>query len=337
MSISKSFIEVAKLFETGAKVPDAIYLKIEKPTFECLQRSGGPNRLDAITRIKVSMIEPTGNELVAECTATDANFADLRGKPVQVRLEFDLTKMSPEQITCVHEAQALLRKAGITFDSGTDINTRDWELDWSLKGPVSVKFVREGGPEEEKQLPCNVEMDCDAKADASQGVCAGEGLSVTSVSLTPNPVAHIKTYDLIIQDHPAAILDDTPDGKGEFYAPGCNVSFSTLGDGFVPVRFEFPCCVHHAVVGKAYLKIVNGKILADLWFSTKEVVDSLGRYAIKGTTYKEIAKHHLNGFRAIIDGTNVAPMNGNAHTSIRVDGVLITYAPTDLRLPALRL
>lgn len=38
----------------------------------------------------------------------------------------------------VFEIESLLHTLGITFDTGTDFCTRDWYLDWSLKGAKVV-------------------------------------------------------------------------------------------------------------------------------------------------------------------------------------------------------
>lgn len=38
------------------------------------------------------------------------------------------------------EAQKILNEVGITFDTGMGSSGRDWEWDWSLKGPISVRF-----------------------------------------------------------------------------------------------------------------------------------------------------------------------------------------------------
>lgn len=48
---------------------------------------------------------------------------------------------SKEQLDHLFKAQAELRKAGISFDTGSGGGTRDWEFDWSLKG-AEVFFKR---------------------------------------------------------------------------------------------------------------------------------------------------------------------------------------------------
>ncbi len=40
------------------------------------------------------------------------------------------------------EIARLLSEIGITFDSGQGCSGRDWEWDWSLEGPISVRFRR---------------------------------------------------------------------------------------------------------------------------------------------------------------------------------------------------
>ena len=44
---------------------------------------------------------------------------------------------SPNALT---DAQVALRNYGVSFDSGMGFEGRDWEWDWSLKGPISVSF-----------------------------------------------------------------------------------------------------------------------------------------------------------------------------------------------------
>lgn len=38
------------------------------------------------------------------------------------------------------EVEAALLEAGIKFDRGIGLGGRDWEWDWSLSGPISVRF-----------------------------------------------------------------------------------------------------------------------------------------------------------------------------------------------------
>lgn len=40
------------------------------------------------------------------------------------------------------EIEERMRKMGISFDRGQGFDGRDWELDWSLHGPLRVKFRR---------------------------------------------------------------------------------------------------------------------------------------------------------------------------------------------------
>ena len=39
-----------------------------------------------------------------------------------------------------HQIQNQLSEVGITFDVGQGCDGRDWEWDWSLQGPISVRF-----------------------------------------------------------------------------------------------------------------------------------------------------------------------------------------------------
>lgn len=40
----------------------------------------------------------------------------------------------------IEEAQALLRRSGLSFDTGIGTEGRDWFFDYSLSGPISVTF-----------------------------------------------------------------------------------------------------------------------------------------------------------------------------------------------------
>ena len=44
--------------------------------------------------------------------------------------------------TRLYEAERILYEIGLRFDTGSGTGGRDWEFDWSLKGPVSVRFRR---------------------------------------------------------------------------------------------------------------------------------------------------------------------------------------------------
>jgi hypothetical protein len=54
-----------------------------------------------------------------------------------VLIQIDINKVN---IADVFEAEAALRKLGISFDTGSGFGFRDWELDSSLTGPMNVYF-----------------------------------------------------------------------------------------------------------------------------------------------------------------------------------------------------
>lgn len=51
----------------------------------------------------------------------------------------------------IHDIQKQLRAMGIRFDSGVGERGRDWELDWSLQGPLRVTFVGRCGTAERRK------------------------------------------------------------------------------------------------------------------------------------------------------------------------------------------
>lgn len=65
-----------------------------------------------------------------------------RRKEVEVHIEFDASKIDLGKL---RQVENLLLEMGIHFDTGGTVGgcgVRDWEWDWSLRGPVKVSFVR---------------------------------------------------------------------------------------------------------------------------------------------------------------------------------------------------
>lgn len=62
-----------------------------------------------------------------------------RNDPIEVRVQFPL---SEETLQATHELREIFTKMGISFDTGGGCGTRDWEWDYSLRGPIEVRFVR---------------------------------------------------------------------------------------------------------------------------------------------------------------------------------------------------
>lgn len=65
-------------------------------------------------------------------------------------IRFDVTGMSPEQRTALVEAEKQLAKAGIEFDSSTELDgpecsvaiAKEWQWDQSLTGPITLSVGR---------------------------------------------------------------------------------------------------------------------------------------------------------------------------------------------------
>jgi len=71
------------------------------------------------------------------------------GQEVNVRLTWRENKLratSPEQalkqLNSGHlfEVERMISDIGISFDKGIGLNGRDWEMDWSLDGPINISF-----------------------------------------------------------------------------------------------------------------------------------------------------------------------------------------------------
>ena len=60
-------------------------------------------------------------------------------KGAEVLIQFDLSKIDRSKL---FQVERLLGELGIHFDTGAGFGYRDWEWDWSLKGPVRVIFKK---------------------------------------------------------------------------------------------------------------------------------------------------------------------------------------------------
>jgi hypothetical protein len=58
-------------------------------------------------------------------------------KKQYVRVTFPLTKSNLDRLFKIEE---LFAEMGITFDTGGGCGGRDWEWDWSLKGPIKLEI-----------------------------------------------------------------------------------------------------------------------------------------------------------------------------------------------------
>ena len=62
-----------------------------------------------------------------------------------IRVSFPFNKVPLHKLVKIEE---MLEDIGITFDTGASGNERDWEWDWSLKGPINIEIYHEGTWEE---------------------------------------------------------------------------------------------------------------------------------------------------------------------------------------------
>jgi len=70
-------------------------------------------------------------------------------KESEVLITFNIAELSEEGMKHLFDAEASLRKAGISFDTGAGFGGRDWEFDWSLTGPVKVFHKKFKGEDED--------------------------------------------------------------------------------------------------------------------------------------------------------------------------------------------
>ena len=62
-----------------------------------------------------------------------------RRQQVEVGIAFDLNNVDRKDL---FEIERLLSKNGIHFDTGAGCGKRNWEWDFSLQGPIEVRFKR---------------------------------------------------------------------------------------------------------------------------------------------------------------------------------------------------
>lgn len=72
------------------------------------------------------------------------------GQELDVGVTWKENKLQPtESLECaskqlksgrMHEIERMMLEIGVSFDKGLGVRGRDWEWDWSLEGPISVRF-----------------------------------------------------------------------------------------------------------------------------------------------------------------------------------------------------
>ena len=60
----------------------------------------------------------------------------------EVTIRFDLNAIGDIGIKKLHQIEDLFLEIGVRFDLSSGLEGRDWDLDWSLKGPVKVLHKR---------------------------------------------------------------------------------------------------------------------------------------------------------------------------------------------------
>lgn len=60
----------------------------------------------------------------------------------EIEATIGLRLSTKDQFNKLAEVERLLSELGVAFDTGYGFGQRDWEWDWSLRGPVHVRFVR---------------------------------------------------------------------------------------------------------------------------------------------------------------------------------------------------
>ena len=105
------------------------------------------------------------------------------------------------------QAENALHEVGLSFDTGAGCNGRDWEWDWSLKGPVQVRFYRV----RKKSVP----LDSPNKRMLHEAqVQVGPAVLAALPAASPSPSAgRLSPQGQVAPDHLRCILLQRPRSK----------------------------------------------------------------------------------------------------------------------------
>lgn len=70
------------------------------------------------------------------------NIVTIPDQEVYIHIEFDLDELTEDQVEALFLIENLFtHKLKVTFDTGCDGKTRDWEWDESLSGPIKIYLI----------------------------------------------------------------------------------------------------------------------------------------------------------------------------------------------------
>lgn len=78
-----------------------------------------------------------GDELDVRVIFTADKLPPIEGKSLDAVLGEAIAEYQGSPLV---ETESALRRLGVSFDTGMGSEGRDWEWDWSLRGPISVRF-----------------------------------------------------------------------------------------------------------------------------------------------------------------------------------------------------
>jgi len=67
-----------------------------------------------------------------------------------INVSFDLEKLGDEGLAALFEIEQKFLEIGVSFDTGAGFGRRDWEWDFSLKGPIKITLLEREKSIEEK-------------------------------------------------------------------------------------------------------------------------------------------------------------------------------------------
>jgi len=67
-----------------------------------------------------------------------------------INVSFDLEKLGDKGLSTLFEIEQKFLEIGVSFDTGAGFGRRDWEWDFSLKGPIKITLLEREKSIEEK-------------------------------------------------------------------------------------------------------------------------------------------------------------------------------------------
>ena len=95
-------------------------------------------RIQVLRRCWLPYLVWHGQPAWVRVTFTEAKLPTIEGTDLQAVLAQGVAALDRGRLA---EIERSLAEIGIEFDKGAGPEGRDWEWDWSLRGPIEIRFV----------------------------------------------------------------------------------------------------------------------------------------------------------------------------------------------------